>query len=128
MKAEVAAVAAAHGMSLAALVRELVARVAARDAETLAWLKEALQARNYGTRPASPFTTMQALAVPGCLYNCATAKARPMGTAWVNGPALWLTRPTASHQPLGSKCSSSRLKTDTGKTSAVWMNTFSTAY
>jgi hypothetical protein len=26
--------------------------------------------------------------------------ARPMGTAWVNGPALWLTRPTASPRPL----------------------------
>lgn len=23
-----------------------------------------------------------------------------MGTAWVNGPALWLTRPTASPRPL----------------------------
>ena len=41
VKAEAAAVAAAHGMSMAALVRELVARVAARDAETLAWLDEA---------------------------------------------------------------------------------------
>ncbi|MCW3964323.1 hypothetical protein [Pseudomonas aeruginosa] len=41
MKAEAAAVAAAHGMSLAALVRELVARVAARETETLAWLDEA---------------------------------------------------------------------------------------
>ena len=41
VKAEAAAVAAAHGMSLAALVRDLVARVAARDAETLAWLDEA---------------------------------------------------------------------------------------
>ncbi|HDV6135478.1 TPA: hypothetical protein ACGR4O_006550 [Pseudomonas aeruginosa] len=41
VKAEAAAVAAAHGMSLAALVRELVARVAAREAETLAWLDEA---------------------------------------------------------------------------------------
>lgn len=40
-KAEAAAVAVAHGMSLAALVRELVARVAAHDAETLAWLDEA---------------------------------------------------------------------------------------
>ena len=37
VKAEAAAVAAAHGMSMAALVRELVAR----DAETLAWLDEA---------------------------------------------------------------------------------------
>lgn len=46
VKAEAAAVAAAHGMSLADLVRELVARVAARDAETLAWLKEAMQASN----------------------------------------------------------------------------------
>ena len=33
VKAEAAAVAAAHGMSLAALLRELLARVAARDAE-----------------------------------------------------------------------------------------------
>ncbi|HCB1903457.1 TPA: hypothetical protein MYQ17_004752 [Citrobacter amalonaticus] len=41
VKAEAAAVAAAHGMSLAALLRELLARVAARDAETLAWLDEA---------------------------------------------------------------------------------------
>ena len=41
VKAEAAAVAEAHGMSLAALVRDLVARVAARDAETLAWLDEA---------------------------------------------------------------------------------------
>ena len=41
VKAEATAVAAAHGMSLAALVRELLARVAARDAETLAWLDEA---------------------------------------------------------------------------------------
>jgi antitoxin component of RelBE/YafQ-DinJ toxin-antitoxin module len=41
VKAEAAAVAAAHGMSLAALARELLARVAARDAETLAWLDEA---------------------------------------------------------------------------------------
>ena len=40
-KSEAAAVAAAHGRSLAVLVRELVARVAARDAETLAWLDEA---------------------------------------------------------------------------------------
>ena len=41
VKTEAAAVAAAHGMSLAALVRDLVARVAARDAKTLAWLDEA---------------------------------------------------------------------------------------
>ena len=41
LQPEAAAVAAAHGMSLAVLVRELVARVAARDAETLAWLDEA---------------------------------------------------------------------------------------
>lgn len=41
VKAEAATVAAAHGMSLAALVRELVARVAARETETLAWLDEA---------------------------------------------------------------------------------------
>lgn len=41
VKSEAAAVAAAHGMSLTAMMRELVARVAARDAETLAWLDEA---------------------------------------------------------------------------------------
>ncbi|WP_251850721.1 hypothetical protein [Enterobacter asburiae] len=41
LKAEAATVAAAHSMSLAALVRELIARVAARDAETLAWLDKA---------------------------------------------------------------------------------------
>ena len=41
VKAEAAAVAAAHGMSMAALLRELLARVAARDAETLAWLDKA---------------------------------------------------------------------------------------
>ena len=41
VKSEAAAVAAAHGMSLAVLVRELVAHVAARDAGTLAWLDEA---------------------------------------------------------------------------------------
>jgi hypothetical protein len=41
MSNKAAAVAAAHGMSLAGLVRELVARVAAREAETLAWLDEA---------------------------------------------------------------------------------------
>lgn len=38
VKAEAAAVAAIHGMSMASLVRELLARVAARDPETLAWL------------------------------------------------------------------------------------------
>ncbi len=43
VKAEAAAVAAAHGMSMAALRRELLARVAARDAETLAWLDKARQ-------------------------------------------------------------------------------------
>jgi DNA-damage-inducible protein J len=41
VKTEATAVAAAHGISMAALVRELLARVAARDAETLAWLDEA---------------------------------------------------------------------------------------
>ena len=41
VKAETAAVAAAHGMSMAALLRELLARVAAGDKETLAWLDEA---------------------------------------------------------------------------------------
>lgn len=43
VKTEAAAVAAAHGMSMAALLRELLARVAARDAETLAWLDKARQ-------------------------------------------------------------------------------------
>jgi len=41
VKAEAAAILAAHGISMAAFVRELLARVAARDAETLAWLDEA---------------------------------------------------------------------------------------
>ncbi len=41
VKAEVAAVAAAHGMSIAALLREFLVRVASRDAELLAWLNEA---------------------------------------------------------------------------------------
>ena len=41
VKAEVAGVLAARGISMAALVRELLARVAARDAETMAWLDEA---------------------------------------------------------------------------------------
>jgi DNA-damage-inducible protein J len=41
MKAEVAVVLAACGFSMAALVRELLARVAARDPETMAWLDEA---------------------------------------------------------------------------------------
>ena len=41
VKAEAAAISAVHGMSMAALLRELLARVAARDAETLAWLDEA---------------------------------------------------------------------------------------
>lgn len=35
MKAEVAVILAAHGFSMAALVRELLARVAARDPETI---------------------------------------------------------------------------------------------
>jgi len=41
VKAEAAAILAAHGISMAAFVRELLARVATRDAETLAWLDEA---------------------------------------------------------------------------------------
>ncbi|MGY8531793.1 hypothetical protein [Paracidovorax citrulli] len=41
VKAEAVAVLAARGISMAAFVRELLARVAARDAETLAWLDEA---------------------------------------------------------------------------------------
>lgn len=41
VKAAAAAVLAARGISMAAFVRELLARVAARDAETLAWLDEA---------------------------------------------------------------------------------------
>lgn len=41
VKAEAAAVAAAHGISMAALLREMLARVAARDPETMAWLDEA---------------------------------------------------------------------------------------
>ncbi len=41
VKAEVVAVLAARGISMADLVRELLARVAARDAETLAWINEA---------------------------------------------------------------------------------------
>lgn len=41
VKAEAAAVAAAHGISMAELLHELLVRVAARDAETLAWLDEA---------------------------------------------------------------------------------------
>jgi len=41
VKAEAAAVVAAHGMSMAALLRELLARVATRDTETLAWLDKA---------------------------------------------------------------------------------------
>ena len=43
VKAEAAAVLAARGISMADFVRELLARVAARDAETLAWLDEARQ-------------------------------------------------------------------------------------
>ncbi|HCD7493365.1 TPA: hypothetical protein ND476_003858 [Enterobacter asburiae] len=41
VKAEVAAIAAAHGMSMTGLVREFLARIAAGDVETLAWLDEA---------------------------------------------------------------------------------------
>jgi antitoxin component of RelBE/YafQ-DinJ toxin-antitoxin module len=41
VKADAAAVLAARGISMAAFVRELLARVAARDAETLAWLDKA---------------------------------------------------------------------------------------
>lgn len=41
VKAEAAAVAAAHGMSMTGLVRELVSRLAARDAETLTRLEQA---------------------------------------------------------------------------------------
>ena len=41
VKAEAAAVAAAHGMSMAALLRDLLTRVASRDAKTMAWLDEA---------------------------------------------------------------------------------------
>ncbi len=41
VKAEAVAVAAAHGMSMAALLREFLARVAAGDKETLIWLDEA---------------------------------------------------------------------------------------
>ena len=41
VKAEAAVVAAAHGISLADLVRELLARIAAGDPETLAWVNEA---------------------------------------------------------------------------------------
>lgn len=41
VKVEAAAVLAAHGVSMATIVRELLARVASRDAGTLAWLHEA---------------------------------------------------------------------------------------
>lgn len=41
VKAEAAAVLAARGITMAAFVRELLNRIAARDAETLAWLDEA---------------------------------------------------------------------------------------
>ena len=41
VKAEAAAVLASRGISMAAFVRELLARVAARDAETLPWINEA---------------------------------------------------------------------------------------
>ena len=40
VKAEAAVVAAAHGMTLAELARELVTLIAARDLKTLAQLKE----------------------------------------------------------------------------------------
>ncbi len=41
VKAEAATVLAEHGISMTAFVRQLLTRVAARDAETLAWLDEA---------------------------------------------------------------------------------------
>lgn len=42
VKAEAAAILAAHGIiSMTAFVRQLLTRVAAHDAETLAWLDEA---------------------------------------------------------------------------------------
>jgi len=41
VKAEAAAVLAARDISMAAFMRELLTHVAARDAETLAWLDEA---------------------------------------------------------------------------------------
>lgn len=49
VKAEAAAVAAAHDMSMAALLRELLARVAARDTETRAFstVNEARLARAF---------------------------------------------------------------------------------
>ena len=41
VKAEAAAIIAARGISMAALLREFLARVAAGDKETLIWLDEA---------------------------------------------------------------------------------------
>jgi antitoxin component of RelBE/YafQ-DinJ toxin-antitoxin module len=41
VKAEAKAILAAHGVSMAWLLREFLTRMAAHDAETLAWLKEA---------------------------------------------------------------------------------------
>lgn len=41
VKAEAKAILAAHGVSMAGLLREFLTRVAANDAETLAWLDEA---------------------------------------------------------------------------------------
>ena len=43
VKAEAKAILAAHGVSMAGLLREFLTRVAACDAETLAWLDEARQ-------------------------------------------------------------------------------------
>jgi hypothetical protein len=71
-KAEAAAVAATHGMSMAALLRELLARVATRDSETLACRVGA------GLEPLTPFdpaehlTTAEAVAV-FLAYAAATA-------------------------------------------------------
>jgi len=41
VKVEAKAILAAHGVGMAWLLREFLARVAARDAETLAWLDAA---------------------------------------------------------------------------------------
>lgn len=41
VKAEAAAVLASRGTSMAAFLREMMARVAARDAQTLAWIEKA---------------------------------------------------------------------------------------
>jgi len=41
VRAEVSAILASHGISMAALLREFLARVAAGDKETLVWLDEA---------------------------------------------------------------------------------------